>query len=154
MPTTTAPAARRVWPDPVILLNSHIIVNEFDVAKPNDIAKIEVYKGADAPVQWRSLTEHGIIDIMVKPEVKLKLKTKSLYALRRQVKAAGLVSFKLNGMRLEDNSLRIATAAIARLDVVRDDHETVINIRLAPRKPSPPRHDPPGTIYIRGVASR
>jgi hypothetical protein len=152
---TTAPAARPALPEPVYVLNAHIIIggSGLNGINPHDIADLQVYKGADAPAQWRSLTEHGIIAITLKSGVKLKLKTKSLAAIRRQAKATGLVSFKLNGMSLEDNSLCIAKAAIAGLDVLRDESGTVINIRLAPYKPLP-RHDPPGTIYIRGVASR
>ncbi len=145
--------ARRSSPEPIYLLNSHFIINELVSINPRDIADIHVYKGADAPVQWRSLTEHGIIDITLKPGVRLKLKSKSLAAIRRQAKVSGPVSFQLNGLRLEDSSLRIG-AAIAGLDVSHSDGTTVINIRLAPPLPSPPRHDPPGTIYIRGVASR
>ena len=154
-PATTAPAARPALPEPVYVLNAHIIIgsNGLNGINPHDIGDLQVYKGADAPAQWRSLTEHGIIAITLKPGVKLKLKTKSLAAIRRQAKATGLVSFKLNGMRLDDNSLRVNTTAIAGLDVQRDESGTVINIRLAPYKPLP-RHDPPGTIYIRGVASR
>jgi hypothetical protein len=154
-PATTAPAACPALSEPIYLLNSHIIINGngLNGINPQDIADLHVYKGADAPVQWRSLTEHGIINITLKPGVRHKLKTKSLTVIRRQTKATGLVSFKLNGLRLDDPSLRIATAAIAGLDVLRNESETVINIRLAPFKPLP-RHDPPGTIYIRGVASR
>ena len=152
---TTASAAHPALPEPVSILNAHIIIggSGLNGVNPHDIADLQVYKGADAPMQWRSLTEHGIIAITLKPGVKPKLKTKSLAAIRRQAAATGLVNFKLNGMRLEDTSLRIATAAIAGLDVLRDETGTVINIRLAPFKPLP-RHDPPGTIYIRGVASR
>ena len=143
--------ARHARPEPIYLLNSHFIINELGGINPREIASVVVYKGADAPPQWRSLTEHGIIAITLKPGVKLRVKTKSLNAIRRQTKASGTVSFQVNGLRIEDPSLRVA-AAIAGLDVVRTDSETIINIRLAPPKPTPPA--PPGTIRIRGVASR
>jgi hypothetical protein len=115
-----------------------------------DIAKLDIYKEPNrlTPMKWRSLTEHGIVDITLKPGVKLHFKTKSLAAIRRQLRLSGLISFKLNGMRLEDESLRIAKDAIAGFDV----SETVVNIRLAPPKPTPPHTYPPGTILIRGVA--
>ena len=148
---TAAVATRRTWPQPVYLLNSHFIINELGGINPQEIASVVVYKGADAPPQWRSLTEHGIIAITLKPGVKLRVKTKSLNAIRRQTKASSPVSFQVNGLRIEDPSLRVA-AAIAGLDVVRTDSETIINIHLAPPKPTPPA--PPGTIRIRGVASR
>jgi hypothetical protein len=150
-PATSMQSVQRVWPSPVYLINSRIIVSGIDeVISPWDIANIDIYKGAEAPVQWRSLTEHGIISITLKPGVKLHFKTKSLATIRRQLKLSGLVSFKLNGMRLEDESLRIADNAIARLDVSRSDIETVVYIRLVPPKPAPPL--PPGSIRIRGVA--
>lgn len=151
----TVPTGRRVWTDPIYLLNSHIIINGNGLAaiRPLDIAALYVYKGATAPVQWQSLAENGIIAIKLKAGVKLKLKTKSLATIRRQAKVSGRVNFKLNGMHLENSSLRIAAKAIAGVDVLPDEGETVIDIRLVPYQ-SAPRHDPPGTIYIRGVASR
>jgi hypothetical protein len=116
-----------------------------------DIAKLDIYKEPNrlTPMKWRSLTEHGIVSITLKPGVKLHFKTKSLAAIRRQLKLSGLVSFKLNGM-LDDESLRIAKDAIASLDVLHDDIETIVNIRLVPPKPAPPL--PPGSIRSRGVA--
>jgi hypothetical protein len=136
---------------PIYLLNAHFIINELRSINPQEIAQVVVYKGADVPPQWQSLTEHGLVAIALKPGVKLRVKTKSLGAIRRQTKASGTVSFRVNGLRVEDPSLRVA-AAIAGLDVVRTDSETIINIRLAPPRPTPSA--PPGTIHIRGVASR
>jgi hypothetical protein len=152
-PATSTQSVQRAWPQPVYLLNSRIIVSSLDeIVSPQDIEKVDIYKEPrqSTPMKWWSLTEHGIVDIKLKPGVKLKLKTKSLVAIRRQLKLSGLVSFKLNGMRLEDESLRIANDAIAGFDV----SETVVNIRLAPPKPTPPHKYPPGTILIRGVAGR
>jgi hypothetical protein len=152
-PATSTRSVQRVWPQPVYLLNSRIIVSSLDeIVSPQDIEKVDIYKEPrqSTPMKWWSLTEHGIVDIKLKPGVKLKLKTKSLAAIRHQLKLSGLVSFKLNGMRLEDESLRIANDAIAGFDV----SETVVNIRLAPPKPTPPHKYPPGTILIRGVAGR
>lgn len=149
-PAAPTQSVQRIWPRPVCLLNSHIIVNGLDIVKPQDIEKVDIYKEPkqSTPMKWWSLTEHGIINIKLKPGVKLRLKTKSLAAIRRQLKLSGLVSFKLNGMRLEDESLRIADDSIEGFDV----SETVVNIRLAPPKPAPPHTYPPGTILIRGVA--
>lgn len=153
--TTTTATTPRAWPQPMFLLNSHIIiVNELSLINPQDIGKLYVYKSLDMPARWRSLGEHGIIDITLKAGVKLKIKSKSLAAIRRQAKVSGLVSFELDGKPIEDNSLRVAAAAIAELEVLHHDAATVVNIRLVPPKPAPPRHDPPGTIYIRGMASR
>lgn len=156
VPTAAAPTTPRVSPQPVLLLNSRIIiVNELAAINPQDIADIHVYKDAHVPRHWQSLSENGIIDIKLKPGVKLRVKTKSLAAIRRQAKVSGLVSFELNGWHIEDKSLRVAADAIAGLEVVRSAKaETVVRIRLVAPKPVPPRHDPPGTIYIRGTASR
>jgi hypothetical protein len=155
-PATSTQSVQRVWPQPVYLLNSRIIVSSLDeIVSPQDIEKVDIYKEPrqSTPMKWWSLTEHGIVDIKLKPGVKLKLKTKSLVAIRRQLKLSGLVSFKLNGMRLEDESLRIAKDAIAGLDVSPSDIETIVNIRLVPPKPAPLLPPgPPGSIRIRGVA--
>lgn len=153
-PAATAPVTQHNWP--VFLLNSRIILGGLGLSaiNPQDIADIHVYRTADAPAQWRSIAANGMLAITLKPKTKSKLKTKSLAAIRRQAKVSGRVSFKLNGLPLEDATLRIAKVSVAGLDVQRDASETVINIRLASPKPSPPRHDPSGTIYIRGMASR
>ncbi|MGI4744321.1 MAG: hypothetical protein ACRYG7_54925 [Janthinobacterium lividum] len=149
----TAQAVRPVWPEPVYLLNSYIILSglALGVVKPMDIAKLDVYKGADAPAQWRSLTEHGIVNITLKAGVKPKFKTESLSSISRRLALTGPVSFELNGLRLEDTTLRVAVDGIAGLDVRRSEAETVVNIRFAPPKPLV---HPPGTILIRGTAAR
>ena len=150
--STATVTTSRSWPQPIYLLNSHIIVSDLLSISPNDIADLQIYKQKGGPRQWQSLTENGLVSITLKTGVKPKFKTKSLAAIRRQAKASGLVSFQLNGLRLEDTSLRVATAAMVGLEVLRSDSETLINIRLAPPKPAPPL--PPGSIRIRGVASR
>jgi hypothetical protein len=154
-PTTPTQSVQRAWPQPVWLLNSRFIVSDISNIGPLDIAKLDIYKEPNrlTPMKWRSLTEHGIVSITLKPGVKLHFKTKSLAAIRRQLRLSGLVSFKLNGMRLEDESLRIAKDAIAGLDVSPSDIETIVNIRLVPPKPAPLLPPgPPGSIRIRGVA--
>jgi hypothetical protein len=146
-------AARSMWPQPVYLVNSHIIVNSSASIKPNDIADIHVYKGASVPAQWQTLATNGLLDITLKRGVKLKLKTKSLAAIRRQAQSTGPVSCKLNGLPINDNTLRVATTGIEGLDLQRDETKTVINIRLADQ-PSAPSSYPPGTIMIRGIAQQ
>jgi hypothetical protein len=156
--TSSAQAVRRAWPEPVYLVNARVIIGGLldEFIKPMDIANIDIYKGNDAPAQWRSLTEHGIVSITLKAGVKPKYTTESLSHISRRLKLTGVVSFQLNGLRIEDEKLCVATESIAGLDIVRDDFETVVNIRLLPPKPTPPTNDPPGTIRvrIRGVAGR
>lgn len=149
---TPPPPAPRSWSPPVYLLNSRVIVHELAVINPQDISDIHVYKGADAPARWHSLTEHGIIDVTLKPGQKLKLPTKSLATIRRQLKVTGLVRFQLGSLRMEDATLRVATGSVAGFDTLRSAAETVIIIYLAPPTPAPPL--PPGSVRIRGVAGR
>ncbi|MVN77462.1 hypothetical protein GO988_14090 [Hymenobacter sp. HMF4947] len=136
---------------PVMLMNSHLILGDNDLRalNPQDIADIHVYKGADAPAKWRSLTPNGIIDIRLK--TKAKFKSKTLAALKRQLGVGGAVRFELDGVPLEDTSLRIAAGAIDRVDLVRpaagEAGITLLNIQVV-RLPPPPH--PPGTIRIRG----
>jgi hypothetical protein len=145
---------------PVMLLNSRLIIGdkELQAMNPNDITDLNVYKGADAPPRWRSLTPNGIIDIKLK--TKPKIGSKTLLALRRQLGVVGPVRFELDGVPLEDTSLRIATDAIDRVDLVRlavgESGSTLLNIKIVrlPPKPTPPGKYPPGTIFIRGVAGR
>ncbi len=150
----TAPTAdqppRTVQPQPVFLINSNLIVGS-DLGKinPQDIADIRVYKGSEAPAMWRSLTANGIIAITLKPNVKTVPKAKSLAKIGKELKLKGPVTYQLEGLPLEDRTLRVATADIARLDTQQTATGTVVNIHLAV---PPPVVHPPGTILIRGVA--
>jgi hypothetical protein len=153
-PAQSAPAfdqpSRPSRPQPVYLVNDRIIVGgHLGQLNPQDIASLRVYKGADAPAKWRSLTTPGIIAITLKPRAKWKLKTESLAAIKRGLKVRGPVSYQLDGQPLEDLSLRITTADIAGLDAQPTASGTVVNVRLVG---SPPAVHPPGTIMIRGTS--
>ncbi|TDN37567.1 hypothetical protein A8B98_03305 [Hymenobacter sp. UV11] len=152
--TPAATATRPVLPEPVYLLDAHIILGPNGLSKltPQDIAKVDIYKtAASTPAPWRSLAAHGILSITLKPGAKHRLRTKSLTRIQRQLKLTGPVIFQLNGLPIESASLRVATQAIAGFDVLHHDAEIVVNIRLVPYRPTPL---PPGSIYIRGVAGR
>lgn len=151
----TGPAAsgsdqpsRPVQPEPVFLVNSRVIVGRASAINPRDIADIHVYKGLEAPAKLRSLTAYGIIAITLKPCVTSKLKTKSLAAIRRGLQVRGPVCYQLEGLPLEDLTLRVVTADIAGLDTQSTASGTVVNIHLAV---PPPVVHPPGTILIRGA---
>jgi len=134
----------------VFLLNSRTIVGSgLGQLNPQDITAIQVYRGDDAPAKWRSLTTNGIIVITLKPHVKPKLRTKSLAKICKELKLKGLVTYQLEGLPIEDLTLRVATAAIARLDTQPTARGTVVNIHLVV---PPPVVHPPGTIMIRGAA--
>lgn len=156
-PTAAAPGQAqlaRVY-RPVLLVNSHLIVgdNVLRNTDPKDIRDLHIYKGADAPLKWRSLTANGIIDMTLK--TKSKYKSETLASLRRGLKLSGKVSFLLDGVPLQDTSLRIAAEAIEGLDISRSTaggaNSATVNIRVV-RLP-PPLH-PPGTIMIRGLAQQ
>jgi hypothetical protein len=142
---------------PVYLLNSHIVIGDSLFRSlnlnPNKIKEIMVYKGGNMPVQWRSLAEHGVIDITL--PASFKPKTKSLAAIKRQLKLKGPARFELDELPLQDMTLRVATIDIAGLDVTPPaaaGGSTVVNIRLVRLKPKPHAY-PPGTIFIRGISS-
>ncbi len=146
--TPAATATRPVWSEPVYLLDAHIILGMDGLSNliPRDIAKVDIYKtAASTPAPWRSLTANGIVSITLKPGAKHRLRSKSLARIQRQLKLTGPVSFQLNGLPIEDASLRVATQAIAGFDILHHETETVVNIRLVPLRPTPP-----GSIYIRG----
>lgn len=153
---SAAPAAdqpsRTSWPQPVYIINaSTIIGGGLTQLNPQDIADLQVYKdnSARVPANWRSLTTNGIIAITLKPHRKPKFKTESLAAIGRGLKLRGPVSYQLDGLPLEDLSLRVVTADITRLDTQPAASGTVVNIRLAV---PPPAVHPPGTIMIRGTS--
>jgi hypothetical protein len=148
-PTADQPS-RMVRPQPVFLINASIIVgNGLGQVNPQDIAYIMVYKGLEAPAKWRSLTTNGILAITLKPDVKALPKSQSLVEIGKSMKLRGPITYQLEGLPLEDLTLRVATADIARLDTQQTDAGTVVNIHLAV---PPPVVHPPGTILIRGAS--
>jgi hypothetical protein len=156
-PPTAAVVPRQ--PGPLILLNSRVItgLGGLDAINPQDIKKIDVYKNADypghsTPAQWRSLAANGILDLTLTK--KLRVKSQSLAQLGRYLKAKGQISYALNGLPTASGKLRIATEAIEEIKLVRTATSTTVDVWFlqVSSKPSPPR--PPGTIMIRGTASR
>lgn len=166
-PSATAPQNRPVIPEPVVILNGGYLtgMNALGTLNPQQIDKLEIYKSGGGPVQWRSLTAPGIISITLKSKPKLKLKAKSLAAIRRSLKLRGPARFEFNGAPIQDESLQIITSTIAGLDVTRATPgtaaEAVVNIRSVPSKRTGPQGVPaqsaiypPGTIIIRGLAQQ
>ncbi|RAK70536.1 hypothetical protein [Hymenobacter edaphi] len=152
-----APQPVRVGSGPIFLVNARLIVGDDGLAAldPNQILRLEVHKGGlTTPAKWRSLAPHGILALTMKPGFPLNtIASKSLPQLRRELKLARPVRFELDGLPLEDPTLRVATAAIAGLEVKQPAtvaDAPVINIRLVHR---PSRPAKPG-IYIRGTARR
>jgi hypothetical protein len=147
-------------PDPLYILNSAVIIdNSFRNIMPNDIAKLDVYKGGpDTPWQWRSLTANGIISITLKDKRKVQMQTKTLAQIGKWLHVSGPVSYSINGMPVGESDLRIATVAIGEMKVTRATAAaptTSVNIQIAHHIPPPPAPDPSGKprIMIRGTAA-
>lgn len=104
------------------------------------------------PVSWRTTPNNGVIDMLLKKSVRVP--SRSLASLKRQLHLTGPVRFAIDGRSLPDESLRVATSAIARLEVrpaEASGQPAELNILLTE---SPPIIHPPGTIMIRGMAGR
>ncbi|OGX90945.1 hypothetical protein BEN49_21515 [Hymenobacter coccineus] len=154
VPTGAVASARPVIPAPVYILNSRFIIGDLGTVNPTDIADIVVYRSPSVPALWRSLAANGIISITLRN--KFKLQTQTPLSITRGLKLASQVKYKVNGLLLEDTSLRIVTSDIAGLDVTRatpESTDTFVNIRLIQSEPNPSRN-PPNTIQIRGTAAR
>jgi hypothetical protein len=140
------------------LLSNELIIDGtmLSAVNPQNIKHMEVYKGSDAPRKWRSLTTYGIINITLKEKKKVKSQTFS--ELARKLGVSDPVQYTLNGMPVAaDVNLRIARECVGEvtvLPVAPATSVTTVVIRLRPSPPRPPRHDAPGTIYIRGAAMR
>lgn len=156
-PATTPQQNRPVIPEPVVILNGRYLtgMSVLGAINPQQIDKLEIYKSGSGPVQWRSLTTPGIISLTLKTKPKLKVKARSLAAIKRGLGLHGPVRFELNGASIQDESLQIITDAIAGFDVTQAAPGTadkaVVNIRLSPHNPIV---HPPGTIMIRGLAQQ
>jgi hypothetical protein len=137
-------------------LDSEVIIAP-DLAgfQPTEIKKMMVYKGHDAPTQWRDLATFGIIDITLKH--KIKVKSRTLMAISKDLGLLAPVRYTINAMPVANANLRIALDAIGEIKITRPTAEsavTTVAISVRPPKPGPPRQDPPGTIYIRGLAAQ
>ncbi|MBO0357957.1 hypothetical protein J0X19_08380 [Hymenobacter sp. BT186] len=124
-----------------------------DGIQPAEIERLMVYKGQDAPAQWRELVTYGIIDIT--PKQKIKVRSSSLATVGKKLGVLGLVRYTINAMPVADANLRIALDAIGEIKITRAMESTVTTVAISvrPPKPSAPRQEPPGTIYIRGLAA-
>ena len=150
---TAASQTQRATSMPLVLVDMKIITSLATIA-PNDIQAIEVFKDPKFPSSWRAITTNGVINLRLKPKVKVP--SISLAKLKQRYHLSGPVKFELNGLPLEDTSLRVATHDISKLEIspVADGQGyKTLNIKLV--EPSAKSNqDPPGTIRIRGMASR
>jgi hypothetical protein len=148
--TVTRVAVSR--PQPIFLLNSEVIIAS-DGIQPAQIKTVMVYKGQDAPAQWRELVTYGIINITSKQ--KIKVKSSTLAAVGKKLGVSGPVRYTINTMPVANVDLRIALDALGEIKITRapESAATTVAIGVRAPKPSALRQDPPGTIYIRGLAA-
>lgn len=155
--STPPPTTAHSSAGPLYILNSSIIIGNYALysINPNDIETIDVYKDADTPPQWRPFSADGIIHLTFKKNVKLAIKSRTLPQIGKHLALSGIVSYTVNGKSMTDSSLRIANDAIAGIKITRaaSSSNVLVDISIASevRDTSPA---PPGTIRIRGTASR
>ena len=143
----------------LIVLNSQLIASLSGLSdlSPNDIENMAVYKGGGptnaTPAQWRELDANGLFAINLKKHVKVRLKSQTLAQLGRHLQAQGPVSYTINGLPTTNSSLRIATISIEEVKLARTAAGTTVGVWLR-EDIQPTRTYPPGTIMIRGTASR
>ncbi|QNH63076.1 hypothetical protein [Hymenobacter sediminicola] len=158
--TTTYSRPQGPIGDPIVVLNSTIIINgvlaEFTPKETSEIKSMTVYKGPDTQSS-QDIAPHlknirgGLIDITADKRVR----SQSFPQLGRQLGLKGPLTFALNGQPLDPQAvaaLRIAPAAIGQIHLVQptaDAPQTRVDIWLVP----PPKPDtskyPPGTIFLR-----
>ena len=100
----------------------------------------------------RELAQNGIITIGLKK--RLRLPSKSLAQLARQLRMQPAVKYEVNGMPLTNAKQRIAVASIEQIEVTRSATGSTLSVWLfrQPNQPMPPAlRYPPGTIMLRGM---
>ncbi len=147
---------------PLIIINSNIITG-LEHINPNDIASLTVLKDRDAPANLANLSKFGIIFITLKKDVKFE--TNTFDDIKKRFNINGKARFAVDGYFIDDESMLISAQDINEINLTWKKNkdassDVTINIRmLAPEarkgfvyKPNP--NDKPGTIYIRGIASK
>jgi hypothetical protein len=121
---------------------------------PNNIETVEIYRDAEGPVQLRPLTANGIINLTLKKGIKPPIKSRTLAQIGKHLDLAGPMSYAVNTQPITDPNLRIANDAIAEIKITRTvaSSNVLVDIRIDTGSYDPPA--PPGTVRIRGTASR
>jgi hypothetical protein len=149
------PAAREKVP--LYIINSDIIGGGGSINVSN-IKAINVLKG-NVPdlARYKNLDKYGVIIFILKDSVKVE--AKSFNDIKLWLNMKGEVDFAVDGFFIENKNLRIATADINEINVIKKDQQNkllnnVINVWTIPpgsRKGEAPHSNPgkPGEIYIR-----
>lgn len=147
---------------PLIIINSNIISGLGHI-NPNDISSLTVLKDRSVPANLANLSKFGVIMITLKKEVKIE--TNTFNDIKKRFNINGKARFAVDGYFVDDESMLIFAQDINEINLTWKKNkdassDVTINIwMLAPEarkggvyKPNP--NDKPGTIYIRGLASK
>lgn len=147
---------------PLIMINSNIIMGLGHI-NPNDISSLTVLKDGSVPANLANLSKFGIIMITLKKGVKIE--TNTLGDIKKRFNIDGKTRFAIDGYFTDDENLLVSAQDINEINLTWKKNkdassDVTINIwMLAPEarkggvyKPNP--NDKPGTIYIRGLASK
>ncbi|WP_413669903.1 hypothetical protein ACEN9X_08175 [Mucilaginibacter sp. Mucisp86] len=147
---------------PLIIVNSNIITGLGHI-NPNDIASLTVLKDRDSPANLANLSRFGVISITLKKDVKIE--TNTFNDIKKRFNIDGKARFAIDGYFVDDESMLISAQDINEINLTWKKNkgattDVTINIwMLAPEarkgfvyKPNP--NDKPGTVYIRGLASK
>jgi len=147
---------------PLIIINSNIISGLGHI-NPNNIASLKVVKDNNAPANLANLSRFGILFLTLKKDVKFE--TSTFGDIKKKFNIDGKARFAIDGYFIDDENMLISAQDINEINVTWKKNkdassDVIINIwMLEPEarkgfvyKPNP--NDKPGTIYIRGLASK
>lgn len=142
---------------PLYIINSDIIGGGGSINVSN-IKAINVLKG-NVPdlARYKNLDKYGVIIFILKDSVKVE--AKSFNDIKLWLNMKGEVDFTVDGFFVDNKNLRVATADINEINVIKKDQQNkllnnVINVWTIPpgsRKGEAPHSNPgkSGEIYIR-----
>lgn len=147
---------------PLIIVTPNIIMGLGHI-NPNDISSLTVLKDGNVPANLANLSKFGVIMITLKKEVKME--TTTFNDIKKKFNIDGKARFAIDGYFVADESMLISAQDINEINLTWKKNkdassDVTINIwTLAPeaRKGGvykPNTNDKPGTIYIRGLASK
>jgi hypothetical protein len=147
---------------PLIIVTPNIITGLGHI-NPNDISSLTVLKDGSVPANLTNLSRFGVIMITLKKGVKLE--TNTLGDIKKRFNIDGKARFAIDGYFTDDENLLVSAQDINEINLTWKKNkdassDVTINIwMLEPEarkggvyKPNP--NDKPGTIYIRGLASK
>lgn len=143
-------------PWPLLLLNSRILIGQQTLGRfhPQAIESLLVYKKGQVPPGWTTALTSDLLAIKLKRGIRVR--SKSLGALKRQLHLKRAVRYEQDGQQLPSDLLRIAADDIGEVSVREAGDTTVIMLTNKPFLPASKQAAAPTghrQIMIRGVAS-